>query len=71
MEKSTRLIKVFTGPEASAILLKSRLDVAGIPALIKNDSSMAYFGTSPNIVDLYIEEDSIPEAEPLIRDFIQ
>jgi hypothetical protein len=71
MDRSSNLIKVFVGPEASAILLKSRLEEIGIEALIKNDSSTAFWGATPSVIDLYIEEVYLTEAEPIIHEFIQ
>ena len=71
MDRSGNLIKVFVGPEASAILLKSRLEEIGIAALIKNDSSTAFWGATPPAIDLYIEEADLTEAEPIIHEFIQ
>jgi hypothetical protein len=71
MKKSNNLIKVFTGTEASAILLKERLDEIGTSSLIKNDSSSAFFGVAPIVIDLYIQESDLKESEPLIREFIK
>jgi hypothetical protein len=68
MEKADNLKKVFIGSEASAILLKARLEETGISSLIKNDSSLAYFGTDPVIVDLYIKEADIIKAGPLLAE---
>jgi hypothetical protein len=68
MGKADNLKKVFVGPEASAILLKARLEETGISALIKNDSLLAYFGTDPAVVDLYIKETDIIKAGPLIAE---
>jgi Putative prokaryotic signal transducing protein len=63
------MIKVFVGSEASAILLKARLEEAGVKVLIKNDSSSAFLGVAPDVVDLYIEDMDIEVAEPIIREF--
>jgi hypothetical protein len=71
MDGSSNLIKVFVGPEASAILLKSRLEEIGIATLIKNDSSTAFWGATPPVIDLYIEEADLTKAEPIIHEFIQ
>jgi hypothetical protein len=71
MKKKNNLIKVFTGPEASTILLKARLEETGISALIKNDSSSAFFGASPPVIDLYIQESDLKDAEPVISEFIK
>lgn len=70
MKEDTNLIKIYVGPEGSALLLKSRLEETGINTLIKNDYSGAWTGTAPDVVDLYIEETDLADAEPVIRDFL-
>jgi hypothetical protein len=69
MKQSNRLIKVFVGTEASAMLLKSRLEEDGIESLIKNDSSLAYMGNVPDVVDLYIAESDLDKVAPVIDEF--
>lgn len=69
MKKEKELIKVFSGSEASSILLKNRLEEIGIEAIIKNDSPGAFFGVSPQIVDLYIEEGDFEKARSILQDF--
>lgn len=71
MENATGLIKVFTGNETSVAILTGRLEEAGIPSLVKNDSFKAYLGVIPQAVDLYIKESDLPIAELLINEFIQ
>jgi hypothetical protein len=70
MEKES-LIKVFTGSEASVILLKGRLEKIGIDSFIKNDSNDASLGTAPQLVDLYINKSEFKKAELLIREISQ
>lgn len=69
--KKESLIKVFTGSEASVILLKSRLEEIGVDSFIKNDSNDAALGTAPQLVDLYIDKSKLMKAEPLIREMSQ
>lgn len=71
MKESDNLTKVYCGPEASAALLKTRLEEGGISALIKNDSPQAFFVTVPSVVDLYIEEKNLKKAEQLIKEFLR
>ena len=71
MKESDNLIKVYTGAEASVILLKGELEQIGISPLIKNDFSDAWLGVTPPAITLYIQEQDIREAEPIIREFIQ
>ena len=70
MEKGKALIRVYTGTENNAILLKERLEEAGISAIIKNDSEDAFFLIAPQVVDLYIQEEDKQTAEKIIRDFV-
>ena len=68
MNKTNQLIKVFTGPEASAILLKTRLEEIGISSIIKNDSGFAYLGVTPGIIELYIQESDFEKAQLIITE---
>ena len=68
MKKESELIKVYVGPETSAILLKNRLEEIGISAIIKNDSSEAFFGTAPAVIDLYIQKSDLEQAEQIIKE---
>jgi len=68
MNKTNNLIKVFSGPEASAILLKSRLEDSGISSIIKNDSSDAFLGTVTPAIDLYIQESDLKKAQLIISE---
>ena len=68
MKKGKNLVKLFSGTEASSILLKKRLDEAGINALIKNDSDYAFFGVTPRVVDLYVEEEDLKISRTIIQD---
>ena len=68
MEKEENLIKVFTGPEPTAMLLMKRLEETGIKSLIKNDSGLGYLGAAPDAMDLYIFEEDLAKARPLIEE---
>ena len=68
--KKENLVKVYGGTEASALLLKERLYETGIESMIKNDSMDAFLGTSPDSVDLYIDEADFEKAKDIIRDLI-
>ena len=69
MEKEENLIKVFTGPEPTALLLLKMLDESGIKGLIKNDSGLGYLGGTPSVLDLYIFEADQEKAMPLVMEF--
>lgn len=64
MENEEKLIKVFIGPEPTALLLMKRLEEIGVKSLIKNDSTLGYLGGNPVNVDLYILEDDMDKAAP-------
>lgn len=70
MKAKEDLTKIYTGVEASVILLKARLKEVGITSLYKNDFSDAWLGTAPPMFTLYIERSDFAKAEPFIRDFI-
>lgn len=68
MVKENELVKVFTGPEGAVILLKSRLEQAGISSIIKNDSSELFLGVSTPVTDLYIKESDLDKAQSFIAE---
>ncbi len=69
MENEEKLIRVFTGPEPTAMLLLEMLEETGVKGLIKNDSGLGYMGAVPQVMDLYILEDDLEKATPLINEF--
>ncbi|HEY6063176.1 MAG TPA: DUF2007 domain-containing protein [Chitinophagaceae bacterium] len=71
MKDYDNLIKAYAGNEAAVLLLKARLEEAGISALVKNDYSAAWYLAVPPAIDLYIEESDLKEAEPIIKDFLK
>jgi len=66
MEDEEKIIKVFTGPEPAALLLMKRLEEIGVESLIRNESELGYLGATPELLDLYILEDDLEKARPLI-----
>ena len=66
MEDEEKIIKVFTGPEPAALLLMKRLEKIGIESLLRNESELGYLGAVPDVIDLYILEDDLEKAKPLI-----
>ncbi len=70
MEDDEKIIRVFTGPEETALLLLKRLEQTGIRGMIKNDSGLGYLGATPVAVDLYIFENDKEKAWPLVEQFI-
>jgi hypothetical protein len=71
MKDSEDLFKVFTGNEASAILLKGQLEGIGVSAMIKDDSMNAFLGAATGMEDLYIRKSDIPKAIETINEFIK
>lgn len=75
MKKEDELIKIFSGSEIAANLLKAELQEVGIPSLIKNDFQMGissgFAGGIPNLIDLFINESDRKKAEPTVKEFIK
>jgi hypothetical protein len=69
MENEEKLIRVFVGPEPTALLLLEMLEETGVKGLIKNDSGLGYLGAVPPVLDLYILEEDMEKAAPLINEF--
>jgi len=69
MENDEKLIRVFVGPEPTAMLLLEMLEETGVKGLIKNDSGLGYLGSVPQVMDLYILEEDLEKATPLINEF--
>lgn len=64
------LESVYSGTEASVLLLKGKLDRMGIASQVKRDSNAGTWGAVPDKVDLYIEPSQKKEAEQIINAFI-
>jgi hypothetical protein len=62
------LVKVFSGSEASAILLKSRLEDSGISSVMINDSGDAFLGTVTPFADLYVKEADFKKAQLIVAE---
>lgn len=71
MKDSEELFKVYSGNEGSVLLLKEKLENIGVSVIMKNDSSDAFLGTSPVIIDLYINRSDAPGAIEMINEFIK
>jgi hypothetical protein len=69
MENEEKLIRVFVGPEPTVMLLLEMLEETGVKGLIKNDSGLGYLGAVPQVMDLYILEEDLEKATPLIAEF--
>lgn len=68
--KKKDLVRIYTGPEGSALLLKAQLEELGIYSLTKNDFTGAFMGVVQPSTDLWISEDDLQKAKPLLDDFI-
>ncbi|MDO9512258.1 MAG: DUF2007 domain-containing protein [Bacteroidales bacterium] len=73
--KQDGLIRVFSGNEILVLLLQGELEAKGIFSLIKNDYqsgiTAGFFGGIPSAIDLFIQESDLPQAEPLINEFLR
>ncbi len=73
MKNDDKIVRVFSGSEVSVILLKAKLEEAGVSAIIQNDfqSGIAagFAGSTPTGVDLYIREGDLTLADPILSEF--
>ena len=69
-----KLIRIYSGSELTALLLKDELEQSGVMSMIKNDFQsgvIAVFAEGvPSEVDLYIEETDQALAEPIVNNFL-
>lgn len=61
---------VYSGTEASVLLLKGKLDMIGVSSVIKKDSKAGTWGSVAENIDLFIEPEDLKEAEPVIHQFM-
>ncbi len=73
MDEKNELLRVYTGTEITANLLKEELEKNGISGMVRNDFKsgvMAGFsGGMPSNADLYINESDFDKAKPIINKF--
>lgn len=69
-----QIIRVYSGSEITALLLKEELEQAGVMTMIKNDFQSGviagFAGGIPSDVDLYIDESDLAKAEPVVSNFL-
>lgn len=66
------LVKIFSGSEILAIALQSKLEENDIFPVVKNNlqaARTAGFGNSGLAVELFIEQNEMEKANPIIDDF--
>ena len=70
---NSNLVKVYTGTEITVQLLKGELEKIGVSSVIKDkfkSGISAGFGTGvPSAIDLFIDENNLEKAKPLIEEF--
>jgi hypothetical protein len=71
MKEKDKLIKACSGTESLVQILKDKLELNGIIATIQNDSGDSFFGGTPIAIDLYIRQEDVKKAEPIIKEFIK
>jgi len=71
MKEKDKLIKAYSGTESLVQILKDKLELNGIIATIQNDSGDSFFGGTPIAIDLYIRQEDVKKAEPIIKEFIK
>ena len=74
MKVKNKLVKVYTGTEATVLLLKELLEEIGVTSTIQNNYKsgieIGFVGSVMSAIDLFIEQSDFEKAEPIIRDFI-
>jgi len=69
-----KLIIVYTGTELTVQLLKKELEDIGIESMIRNDFqsgvTAGFSGGVPSSVDLYIDENDLEKANPVVNHFL-
>ena len=64
------LIKIFSGDEASAIVLQEKIEEANIYIVIRNNNQItSNLTTTAKPVELFIQETDFGKANPIIEDF--
>ena len=67
-------ILVYTGSEMNALALKGMLEEAGISAMLHNEFRAGvwagFVAGLPSETDLYIRENDLDTATPIIEDFL-
>ena len=75
MTSSNNLIQVFSGTEVAVLIIKGKLEDAGITAHIQNDYqsgiTAGFGGGVPSAIDLFIQETDIPQAEAIIQEHLR
>ena len=71
MKEKDTLIKAYSGTEGLVQILKDILEQNGIIATIQNNSGDSFLGGTPIALDLYIRQNDIKKAEPIIREFVK
>lgn len=63
-------MKIFSGDEASAIVLQEKIEEANIATVIRNNNQItSNITTSSKPVELFIQETDFGKANPIIEDF--
>lgn len=69
MENQSEIVKIFTGSEVTVGLLKAELEKVGVVPMIKDDFA-ADLGGSPFTIDLFISQEDLLIAKPVIEGFL-
>lgn len=73
MKNSESLVLIYTGTEVSVILLKAKLEEAGIAVFVKNDYHSGviagFTGGVPSAIDVFIQKSGLKRAKPIIGAF--
>lgn len=71
MKEKDTIIKAYSGTEGLVHILKDKLEQNGITSTIRNNSGDSFLGGTPIALDLYIRQNDVKKAEPVIREFVK
>ncbi len=75
MSDTNGIIRIYSGQEVTVLFLKGELEKHGIATMMKNDFqsgiTAGFGGGLSETIDLFIEENDLVRAEPILTAFIK
>lgn len=74
MKEHDSIVRIFSGSEVTALMIKARLEEAGIVTMIRNDfqSGVAagFYAGPPADVDLFVSDEDLAAANLIIPEIL-
>jgi hypothetical protein len=74
-EDTSHSLRIYTGTEVTINLLRSELENAGISSMVRSDLNSGVasgsYGGFPSDIELYIREEDLKKAKPILDDFME